>query len=162
MATSKYTVEDALDIITHGDFYVVGYKNQAYIFSQEHWGDEDFDYGIYYVVPLSDVESGKLCLFDSVPDYFIDDPTLIECIISCIPICSAFDTITYQNVRKELENKSISEWHKVLNPYSYYQDIEGYIEISKLYAEQMDFKPMSVEQAEEGEIELIKKYNNEQ
>lgn len=161
MATSKYTVEDALDVITHGDFYVVGYKNQAYIFSQEHFGDEDFDYGIYYVVPLSDVESGKLSLFDSVPDYFIDDPTLIDSIIACLPIGDMFDTITYQNVRKELENKSISDWYKVLNPYSYYRDIEDYIEISKLYAEQMDFKPMSVEQAGQGEIELIEKYNEQ-
>lgn len=161
MAISKYTVEDALDVITHGDFYVVGYKNQAYIFSQEHFGEEDFDYGIYYAVPLSDVESGKLSLFDSVPDYFIDDPTLIDRIIASIPIGDMFDTITYQNVRKELENKSISDWHKVLNPYSYYQDIEDYIEISKLYAGQMDFKPMSVEQAGQGEIELIEKYNEQ-
>ena len=161
MATSKYTIEDALEVITHGDFYVVGYKNQAYIFSQEHFGDEDFDYGIYDVVPLSDIESGKLSLFDSVPDYFIDDPTLIDRVIACLPICSVFDTITYQNVRKELENKSISDWYKVLNPYSYYRDIEDYIEISKLYAGQMDFKPMSVEQVGQGEIELIEKYNEQ-
>ena len=160
MATSKYTVEDALDIITHGDFYVVGYKNQAYIFSQEHWGDEDFDYGIYYTVPLSNVESGKLCLFDSVPDYFIDDPTLIDHIIACFPICSVFDAITYQNVRKELENKSISDWYKVLKPYAY-RDVEDYIEISKLYAGQLDFKSMSVEQAGQREIELIEKYNEQ-
>lgn len=161
MATSKYTVEDALDVITHGDFYVVGYKNQAYIFSQEHWGDEEMDYGIYDVVPLSDVESGKgISLFDSVPDYFIN-PTLIDDIMECLPICSAFDATTYQNVRKELENKSISDWYKVLNPYSCYQDIEDYIEISKLYAGQMDFKPMSVEQAGQGEIELIEKYNEQ-
>ena len=161
MATSKYTVADALEVITHGDFYVVGYKNQAYIFSQEHFGDEEFDYGIYDVVPLSDIESGKLSLFDSVPDYFIDDPTLIDRIIACLPICTVFDAITYQNVRKELENKSISDWYKILNPYSYYRDIEDYIEISKLYAGQMDFKPMSVEQAGQGEIELIEKYNEQ-
>ena len=160
MATSKYTVEDALDIITHGDFYVVGYKNQAYIFSQEHWGDEDFDYGIYDVVPLSDIENGKLSLFDSVPDYFIDDPTLIDSVIACLPICSVFDAITYQNVRKELENKSISDWYKVLKPYAY-RDVEDYIEISKLYAGQLDFKSMSVEQAGQREIELIEKYNEQ-
>lgn len=160
MATSKYTVEDALVVITHGDFYVVGYKNQAYIFSQEHFGDEEFDYGIYDVVPLSDVENGKFSLFDSVPDYFIDDPTLIDHIIACFPICSVFDAITYQNVRKELENKSISEWYKVLKPYAY-RDVDAYIEISKLYAGQMDFKPMSVEQAGQREIELIEKYNEQ-
>ena len=160
MATSKYTVEDALVVITHGDFYVVGYKNQAYIFSQEHFGDEEFDYGIYDVVPLSDIENGKLSLFDSVPDYFIDDPTLIDRIIACFPICSVFDAITYQNVRKELENKSISDWYKVLKPYAY-RGVEDYIEISKLYAGQMDFKPMSVEQAGQGEIELIEKYNEQ-
>ena len=160
MATSKYTIDDALDVITHGDFYIVGYQNKAYIFSQEHFGDEEMDYGIYDVVPLSDVESGKFSLFDSVPDYFIDDPTLIDNIIACLPVCTVFDTITYQNVRKELEEKSISEWYKVLKPYSY-QDVTGYIEISKLYAGQMDFKPMSVEQAGESEIKLIEKYNEQ-
>ena len=156
MATSKYTVEGALDVITHGDFYVVGYQNQAYIFSQEHWGDEEMDYGIYEVVPLSDVESGKgISLFDSVPDYFIN-PTLIDDIIECLSAYGATE-----DTRQELENKSISEWYKVLEPYSDYRDIEDYIEISKLYAEQMDFKPMSVEQAEEGEIELIEEYNEQ-
>lgn len=154
MATSKYTVEDALDVITHGDFYIVGYQNQAYIFSQEHWGDEEMDYGIYDIIPLSDVESGKgISLFDSVPDYFIN-PTLIDDIIECL---SAYDNV--ENIRQELEDSPISDWYKVLEPYSDYRDIEDYIEISKLYAEQMDFKPMSVEQAEEGEIELIEEYN---
>lgn len=157
MATSKYTVEDALDVITHGDFYVVGYQNQAYIFSQEHWGDEEMDYGIYDIIPLSDVESGKgISLFDFVPDYFIN-PTLIDDIMECL---SAYDNV--ENIRQELEDSPISDWYKVLEPYSDYRDIEDYIEISKLYAEQMDFKPMSVEQAEEGEIELIEEYNEQQ
>lgn len=156
MATSKYTVEDALDVITHGDFYVVGYQNQAYIFSQEHWGDEEMDYGIYDVIPLSDVESGnEISLFDFVPDYFIN-PTLIDDIMECL---SAYGTV--ENIRQELEDSPISDWYKVLEPYSGYRDIEDYIEISKLYAEQMDFKPMSVEQAEEGEIELIEEYNEQ-
>ena len=156
MATSKYTVEDALDVITHGDFYIVGYQNQAYIFSQEHWGDEEMDYGIYDVIPLSDVESGKgISLFDSVPDYFIN-PTLIDDVMECL---SAYGNV--ENIRQELEDSPISDWYKVLEPYSDYRDIEDYIEISKLYTEQMDFKPMSVEQAEEGEIELIEKYNEQ-
>ena len=156
MATSKYTVEDALDVITHGDFYIVGYQNQAYIFSQEHWGDEEMDYGIYDVIPLSDVESGKgISLFDSVPDYFIN-PTLIDDVMECL---SAYGNV--ENIRQELEDSPISDWYKVLEPYSDYRDIEDYIEISKLYAEQMDFKPMSVEQAEEGEIELIEEYNEQ-
>ena len=43
-----------------------------------------------------------------------------------------------------------------------YDLIEDYIEISKLYAEQMDFKPMSVTQAKDGEIELIEQYNEQQ
>ena len=156
MATSKYTVEDALDVITHGDFYIVGYQNQAYIFSQEHWGAEEMDYGIYDVIPLSDVESGKgISLFDSVPDYFIN-PTLIDDVMECL---SAYGNV--ENIRQELEDSPISDWYKVLEPYSDYRDIEDYIEISKLYTEQMDFKPMSVEQAEEGEIELIEKYNEQ-
>ena len=49
----------------------------------------------------------------------------------------------------------------LLKPYLDYRDIEDYIEISKLYAGPMDFKPMSVEQAGQGEIELIEKYNEQ-
>jgi hypothetical protein len=153
MATSKFTVEDALDVITHGDFYIVGYKNKAYIFSQEHFGDEDFDYGIYTVVPLSDVESGKgISLFDSVPDYF--NSTLIDDIMECL-----YAYGVTKDTRQELKNKSISEWYKVLEPYSY-QDVT-YLEIARLYAGQLDFRPMTVIQAEKDEIELIEQYNEQ-
>ena len=154
MATSKFTVEDALDVITHGDFYIVGYKNKAYIFSQEHFGDEDFDYGIYEVVPLSDIESGKgISLFDLVPDYFIN-PTLIDDIMECL-----YAYGVTKDTRQELEDKSISEWYKILEPYSH-QDMT-YMEISKLYAGQLDFRPMTVTQAINDDIELIEQYNEQ-